>query len=680
MEYINLDKWRVLNESLFRAYIYCYDLLSNDQESVPAKAMVRSLKEYDILLSVTESDYAAVYIIARELGIYYQNVQDKFVLSELAKKFRDGDLSYSDYLKHYVLNSEFLINGEIVHAFEEISQSLQGGPLTINELSNSCVKCIPVSKRSVNATEKLKIFLRRAIDAQLVNLIDGRYSLAKPFDLIIQSISKSNLSVSEFESEFIGTGIGKQENIVNRMIGRVIPPQIYDGNASGPFGQRPGPGSNDKFPLNQILYGPPGTGKTYASITKALDIINILYSDYQDAEEKFRNELGKRIEFVTMHQSFSYEDFIQGLKPEFDESVNVLKFRYKDGVFKQICERASNCVNGDDADEPSVTLSNTEVLTIAFYLSKFNGKRKIEKKANDFLKYKSDNQAFFDIGKKIGHNHLSLKNHRDKFDFMFNDRDGYTARTGWVPRNKDGVLDNSTIWPYKDVYDQLNGKSFDELSVEVNQLLSKKGDASYTREGNCNHVIILDEINRANISRVFGELIALIETEKRGGRLTCTLPSGDRFTVPSNLYVIGTMNTADKSIALVDIALRRRFRFIPLYPDLAILEDELKRQNTDADEINTRKYLLENLNKIIRGRKSVDFEIGHSYFLKKDLTIKDILNEQIIPLMNEYFLNNTTSIKNILEDKVIGITCDRQILESRGLLYVSSDYVIPPGL
>jgi hypothetical protein len=434
------------------------------------------------------------------------------------------------------------------------------------------------------------------------------------------------------------------------------------------------------YHLNQILYGPPGTGKTYASITKALDIINIQYSDYQDAEEKFRNELGKRIEFVTMHQSFSYEDFIQGLKPEFDESVNVLKFRYKDGVFKQICERASNCVNGDDADEPSVTLSNTEVLTIAFYLSKFNGKRKIEKKANDFLKYISDNQAFFDIGKKIGHNPLSLKNHRDKFDFMFNDRDGYTARTGWLPRNKDGVLDNSTTWPYKDVYDQLNGKSFDELSIEVNQLLSKKVDASYTREGNCNHVIILDEINRANISRVFGELIALIETEKRGGRLTCTLPSGDRFTVPSNLYVIGTMNTADKSIALVDIALRRRFRFIPLYPDLAILEDELKRQNTDADEINTRKYLLENLNKIIRGRKSVDFEIGHSYFLKKDLTIKDILNEQIIPLMNEYFLNNTTSIKNILEDKVIGITCDRQILESRGLLYVSSDYVIPSGL
>ena len=93
-------------------------------------------------------------------------------------------------------------------------------------------------------------------------------------------------------------------------------------------------------PLNQILYGPPGTGKTYSTITKALDIIGVEYKNYEEAQELFQNELGKRIEFVTMHQSFSYEDFVQGLKPTPTEDGSGVVFKYKNGVFKEICERA----------------------------------------------------------------------------------------------------------------------------------------------------------------------------------------------------------------------------------------------------------------------------------------------------------------------------------------------------
>ena len=100
-------------------------------------------------------------------------------------------------------------------------------------------------------------------------------------------------------------------------------------------------------------------------------------------------------------------------------------------------------------------------------------------------------------------------------------------------------------------------------------------------------------------------------------------------------------------------------------------------QNTNPDEIKARIYLLDNLNKKIRTKKSVDFEIGHSYFMKKDLSIKDILNNQIIPLMNEYFLNKTNEIRSILEDKSIGVVCDKEILEKRGLLQVSIDYEMP---
>ena len=198
---------------------------------------------------------------------------------------------------------------------------------------------------------------------------------------------------------------------------------------------------------------------------------------------------------------------------------------------------------------------------------------------------------------------------------------------------------------------------------------------------NINHVIILDEINRANISRVFGELIALIEKDKRDGRLTATLPSGDPFSVPSNLFIIGTMNTADKSIALVDIALRRRFKFIPLYPNKDLLSDVLNENKFDKKEISRRVSLMTNLNKIIRAKKSVDFEIGHSYFMENDALI-NILNNQVLPLLNEYFMYDLRKVKEIIEqsqkdregDSIpkLGIQLNQTLWKERGLLEVEN--------
>ena len=165
------------------------------------------------------------------------------------------------------------------------------------------------------------------------------------------------------------------------------------------------------MPLNQILFGPPGTGKTYSTITTALEIIGIKYSNYEEAQEKFANELTKRIEFITMHQSFSYEDFVQGIKPIIsDSNPSKIQFEYKDGVFKRICKRAFNCKSGDDSIDTEISLTNNEILIIAFFLSKFNGKRKGEKNANEHLKYISDSVAMYEIAKKIGYNSNSLKN------------------------------------------------------------------------------------------------------------------------------------------------------------------------------------------------------------------------------------------------------------------------------
>ena len=154
-----------------------------------------------------------------------------------------------------------------------------------------------------------------------------------------------------------------------------------------------------------------------------------------------------------------------------------------------------------------------------------------------------------------------------------------------------------------------------------------------------NYVIIIDEINRANISRVFGELITLIEPDKRSHGaipLEAKLPSGDTFMVPSNLFIIGTMNTADKSIALLDIALRRRFEFEAMFPLYDIPGKEI--YNSDV---------LKKINEQIIATKGHDFQIGHSYFMEsQDLT--SVMNKKVIPLLLEYYMNDQKEVEGIL--------------------------------
>ncbi len=264
-------------------------------------------------------------------------------------------------------------------------------------------------------------------------------------------------------------------------------------------------------PLNQILYGPPGTGKTYNSIVKAVEIVeNREIESYDDALRLFNEHLHKTIEFITFHQNYSYEDFIQGLRPETNNNSSLV-FHKKDGVFKRIADKA---------------------------------------------------------------------------------------------------LENLRL-------------SITEPNVKAN-----------------NYVIIIDEINRANISRVFGELITLIEPDKRShGKIPMEviLPSGDIFIVPSNLYIIGTMNTADKSIALLDIALRRRFEFESMYPVYEIQGHEIK-------EVD----VLKKINKKIVKSKGHDFQIGHSYFMNSHMSLVERMNKKVIPLLLEYFMNDENEVRDIL--------------------------------
>ena len=157
-----------------------------------------------------------------------------------------------------------------------------------------------------------------------------------------------------------------------------------------------------------------------------------------------------------------------------------------------------------------------------------------------------------------------------------------------------------------------------------------------------NYVIVIDEINRGNISKIFGELITLIEDDKRWGELnqmSAVLPLGSVFAVPNNLYIIGTMNSADKSISLIDTALRRRFDFVEMAPNPDLISDTVLKTTL----IKLNGYLRKEL-------RSTDLLIGHSYFINKDASQMDrIMNRNIIPLLYEYFYDDEAKVKKALD-------------------------------
>jgi 5-methylcytosine-specific restriction protein B len=366
--------------------------------------------------------------------------------------------------------------------------------------------------------------------------------------------------------------------------------------------------NNYQTPLNQILYGPPGTGKTYNTVLEAAKIVtgNEAIS-YDEALLVFNDNLGNQIEFITFHQNYSYEDFIQGLRPD-TENGDALTFEKKDGVFKRIADKAFK--NLVASENPASAKKEFDIVFQELIQPLNEGDvEEIEikmKKSSFFITAVGEKSIEF--RKSIGDSEhtLSITTLRKMYDRGVND-----IVLGGLQQYYNPFL----------------------------ELLSEKGKSQVVAIERKNYVIIIDEINRANISRVFGELITLIEEDKRShGKIPMrvTLPSGDTFIVSSNLYIIGTMNTADKSIALLDIALRRRFEFIAMYPDVTIVNNEFR-------EIFTA------INKAILERKNHDFTIGHAYFMGEDCKLEKIINNKVIPLLMEYFMNDEKEVTAILQ-------------------------------
>ncbi|VXB80970.1 MULTISPECIES: McrB family protein [Chryseobacterium] len=361
-------------------------------------------------------------------------------------------------------------------------------------------------------------------------------------------------------------------------------------------------------PLNQILYGSPGTGKTYHTITKAVEIITgQIIDSYKDLVNIFNQNLHKQIEFITFHQNYSYEDFIQGLRPDTDNGKE-LSFEKKDGVFKRIADRALR--NLKASKNP---LNNKKSFDLVFdeLIQPLNDGEVKEVE----IKMKKTSYYITDVGDK-------------SIEFRKNIGDSeHTLSINTLRRMYESGESDIITGGLKHYY------------RPILEILLEKGKSNLTKVELQNYVIVIDEINRANISRVFGELITLIEEDKRSEGeipLSIILPSGDSFIVPSNLYIIGTMNTADKSIALLDIALRRRFEFVPYYP------------NHLTEGVNDG-FLLEKINAEIQKRKGYDFTIGHAYFMGDNYSLEKTINNKVIPLLLEYFMNDEREIISILK-------------------------------
>lgn len=442
---------------------------------------------------------------------------------------------------------------------------------------------------------------------------------------------------------------------------------------------------------NIILYGPPGTGKTYSSVQYAVAIVEKKAIDEVKAEDykavfdrylKYKDD--GLIAFTTFHQSFSYEEFIEGIRPvmsseEKTEPGGEIEYEIHDGIFKAFCDKAGIPIGIDTGADLGIG-RHPKIWKVSLECAGDNPTR-TECMENNHIRIGWDNygETISDVtdyskdGGKIALN--SFYNKMQIGDIVMS---CYSSRTidaiGVITSDPEWCDDfqhykrlRNVRWLVKGINEDIveinTGNIMVSLSVhklsvsvsDVLQLLKKLNPALFMQNSVTipNRVFIIDEINRGNISKIFGELITLIEPSKRIGaseQLRTILPySGQNFGVPDNVYIIGTMNTADRSIAMIDTALRRRFSFVEMQPESATLAGVF----VDG-KINVVR-MLETLNKRITVLLDREHVIGHSYLfpLKTDPTIENlagIFENKIIPLMQEYFYEDYEKIQLVLGD------------------------------
>ena len=445
---------------------------------------------------------------------------------------------------------------------------------------------------------------------------------------------------------------------------------------------------DNNIPLNQILYGPPGTGKTYHTIDKALEILG--YVEWNESEKKFElnekaleklkdlpfdtgtmSERDKKkalfdefmeqgqISFVTFHQSYGYEDFVEGIRPrlsgENDESQISEKMEYeiKDGIFKSMCKKANENYENSQKDSSEVR----QEVEFEILIKKYVEYVEYQLEKGEYISLKDEH---LNTDKKIIDIHFYKNGAFASFIFATNENAQQANKEYlYIETIKENYqkFKNKEIKTWRDIKPTKQSLSLSHAKAKFyfslcNKILEfeKTLDKTTLESTLDNHlkpyILIIDEINRGNISKILGELITLLEPSKRKGEkeaLEVTLPySQEPFSVPNNLYIIGTMNTADRSIALLDTALRRRFEFIEMMPDFSKL-------SADCDGVDLQK-LLKVMNNRIEFLLDRERTIGHAFFIDvKNLSdLKAVFKNKILPLLQEYFYDDYAKINAVL--------------------------------
>ena len=456
---------------------------------------------------------------------------------------------------------------------------------------------------------------------------------------------------------------------------------------------------------NTILYGPPGTGKTYHTVVYAVAIIEnklleeVKNENYGDVLERFNKyKADGLVEFTTFHQSYGYEEFIEGIKPildtESDEQSDV-KYTIEDGLFKAFCNKSSMPIARKANRE--LGLNKTPTIWKVSLWSTGDNPTRTECLENGHIRigwddYGAEITEDTDYSEQGGKKVLNAFISRMKIgDIVFScyssttiDAIGVvTGEYEWCGEQyEDGLNRRRKVnWIVKGINEDIvdiNGGSTMTLSTVYRLKNIALSDAMaiiekylpQTAEEKKNHVFIIDEINRGNISKIFGELITLIEPSKRLGQaegMKAKLPySQQLFGVPDNVYIIGTMNTADRSIATIDTALRRRFRFREMMPDATVL------QGISVEDISVAD-MLARMNKRISVLYDREHTIGHAYFipLRDNPTIEqlaEIFENAIVPLLQEYFYEDYEKIRLVLGDN------NKENKEEQFIVVAENDY------
>ena len=474
-----------------------------------------------------------------------------------------------------------------------------------------------------------------------------------------------------------------------------------DENSKTPNGGDEKETMKKEFDKNVIFYGPPGTGKTYTTAKRAVEICKTEsekeLTDYSEIMKKY-NELkeNNRIEFITFHQSYGYEEFIEGIKPivlnEDDEAENEsennqesktdikiendVKYKIEAGIFKKFCDNAKKAII---ESKSNIYISPKAIVWKVTVKDKVKEDCFTNNHVRINFKLGTAGASKFDNEIKKGDIIITTDGSRTKINgiAVVTDDKAYTlnkAQSDTTTRNVDWLvkginediyeINDEKILPRKTVTKVPNMKVEDiiKLAKEKESIVLSKEELSKIdiKENKEPYVFIIDEINRGNISKIFGELITLIEPTKRSGKKECIstkLPySKKEFTVPDNVYIIGTMNTADRSIALMDTALRRRFKFEEMLPDYHLLEDIFVEDKGVKVNIGA---MLKVINERIEYLYDREHTIGHAVFLEKmendkiDIDInklENIFKKNIIPLLQEYFYEDYEKIRIVLGD------------------------------